>query len=395
MSDQFLQRVAARIVLPEWAERVVSPAYDVLRPFERQKIMERDPYVFLHVTSSTGSEDKESRTIANAAALERLYDVGAYSEPIQPCLYLYRLVLNGHQQVAVVGDVSLEFFGRGQIVPHERTRQNRSDDLADHLEEIGIHSSPVALAYKDDEAISSLIADVIDRTPLLEFCREDNLEQSIWEIPDLIANKLVSLFEDKESFIIDGHHRMSASNELWRRTGNSKRYGRILAALFPIGDLNIRAFHRRVVDLNGLTPSEFHSQVAANDFVITPLSHQENPEPTSNGKFSMYLDGQWSMIEPLRVHPSEFDAAILQNRILGPILNVDEEGSDERLQYLPGTVGVAHLETLTEAEGGVSFALYPVNMKQLLSVISKKKTLPPKSTYFEPKVRSGIFVVER
>ena len=230
---------------------------------------------------------------------------------------------------------------------------------------------------------------------MLDFCREDNLEQTIWQIPDAISEKLIALFQDKVTFIIDGHHRMSASKELWTRLGRSDQYSQVLAAFFAVGDLNMRAFHRRVVDLNGLTPEKLTSQIAENDFVIRPLNSDENPEPVTSGYFSMFLDGQWNTLEPLRVHPSEFDAAILQNRILGPILNVDEGGSDERLQYLPGTVGLSHLESITLAEGGVSFALHPVNMKQLLSVIKNNKTLPPKSTYFEPKVRSGIFIVER
>jgi len=395
MDKALLQRVKARIVQPEWAERVVSPAYDVLRPFEREKLMEQDPYVFLHVTSAKGTESRETRTDANAAALERLYEAGAYSAIAEPSLYLYKLVLNGHEQIAVVGDVSLEIFEAGRIIPHERTRQTRADDLANHLEKIGVHSSPVALAYDDDESVKSLISEVLETAPILDFCREDNLEQTIWQIPDEISEKLIVLFQDKDTFIIDGHHRMSASKELWTRLGRSDQYSRVLAAFFAVGDLNMRAFHRRVVDLNGLTSEKLTSQIAENDFVIRPLNSDENAEPVASGYFSMFLDGQWNTLEPLRVHPSEFDAAILQNRILGPILNVDEGGSDERLQYLPGTVGLSHLESITLAEGGVSFALHPVNMKQLLSVIKNNKTLPPKSTYFEPKVRSGIFIVER
>lgn len=395
MENALLQRIKARIVLPEWAGRVVSPAYDVLRPFEREKLMDQDPYVFLHVTSAKKTENRETRTEANAAALKRLYEAGAYSDIAEPSLYLYKLVLDGHEQIAVVGDVSLEIFEAGRIMPHERTRQTRADDLANHLEKIRIHSSPVALAYDDDENVKSLITQVVDMPPILDFCREDNLEQTIWQVPDAISEKLIALFQDKETFIIDGHHRMSASRELWKRLGRSNRYSSVLAAFFPVGDLNMRAFHRRVVDLNGLSSKEFTSQIAANDFVITPLNNDENPEPAANGSFSMFLDGQWNTLEPLRVHPSEFDAAILQNRILGPILNVDEGGSDERLQYLPGTIGLSHLESVTLAEGGVAFALHPVNMKQLLSVIRNNKTLPPKSTYFEPKVRSGIFIVDR
>ena len=395
IENSLLQRIETRIVLPEWAERVVSPAYDVLRPLERDRLMDQDPYVFLHVTSSKSDETEVAKTNANFDALKRLYEVGAYSAKAEPSLYLYKLKQNQHEQIAIVGDVSLQIFESGGIVPHERTRQNRTDDLANHLKEIGIHSSPVALAYDDDEAVKSLISVVIESPPILDFCREDNLEQTIWRIPDVTSERLISLFDNKDTFIIDGHHRMSASREIWERSGKANRYSRVLAAFFAVGDLKIEAFHRHVIDLNGLTPEMLTSQIAANDFLITPLDSSQSPEPLSSGYFSMCLDGHWARLQPLRVHPSEFDTAILQNRILGPILNVDEQGSDRRLQYLPGTVGLSHLESLTLGEEGVAFALHPVNMKQLLSVVKKNKTLPPKSTYFEPKVRSGIFITER
>jgi len=392
---KLLDKVSAKLVKPEWAERVVSPAYDILRGAEREKLMDEDPYVFLHVTSAKSSVPEESRTAANNEALERLFAAGAYSETLDSALYLYRLTYEGHHQTAIVGDISIEAFEDGRIIPHERTREFRANDLANHLENIGIHSSPVALAYDDDEEVNALIQEAMGPKPVLDFCREDNLEQTIWRVPDQIADKLLILFQDKTTFIVDGHHRMNASNTVWNRSGKSERYGKILGALFSADELKIRSFHRHISDLNNLTPKSLTERIAEMDFHIEPVKDVEGYEPEYAGQFSMFLDGSWYKLSPQRIHPSELDAVILQKRILHPILAVDEEGSDGRLHYLPGTIPLAYLESITQSEGGVAFALHPVSMDQLQAIINRKKTLPPKSTYFEPKVRSGIFIINR
>ncbi len=392
---KLLDRVSAKLVKPEWAERVVSPAYDMLRGAEREKLMDEDPYVFLHVTSANSSLPAEKRSAANSEALKRLFDAGAYSDTLNSALYLYKLSFEGHHQTAIVGDISIEAFEDGRIIPHERTREFRANDLASHLENIGIHSSPVALAYDDDQKVNALIQEAMEPKPILDFCREDNLEQTIWRVPDQIADKLLILFQDKSTFIVDGHHRMHASHMVWTRSGKSERYGKILGALFSSDELKIRSFHRHVSDLNNLTPKSLITRIAEMDFRIEPANVSGGYEPEYAGQFSMFLDGSWYKLSPQRIHPSELDAVILQNRILHPILEVDEEGSDGRLHYLPGTIPLDYLESITQREGGVAFALHPVSMDQLQAIINRKKTLPPKSTYFEPKVRSGIFIINR
>ena len=392
---KLLDRVSAKLVKPEWAERVVSPAYDMLRGAEREKLMDEDPYVFLHVTSAKSSLSAEKRSAANIEALKRLFDAGAYSDTLNSALYLYKLSYEGHQQTAIVGDISIEAFEDGRVIPHERTREFRANDLANHLENIGIHSSPVALAYDDDKEVNALIQEAMESKPVLDFCREDNLEQTIWRVPDQIADKLLTLFQDKTTFIVDGHHRVHASHTVWDRSGKSERYGKILGALFSADELKIRSFHRHVSDLNNLTPESLIKRIAEMDFRIEPVKVSEGYEPEYAGQFSMFLDDSWYKLSPQRIHPSELDAVILQKRILHPILEVEEEGSDGRLHYLPGTIPLGYLESITQSEGGVAFALHPVSMDQLQAIINRKKTLPPKSTYFEPKVRSGIFIINR
>jgi len=169
----------------------------------------------------------------------------------------------------------------------------------------------------------------------------------------------------------------------------------VLGALFPAGQLRVRPFHRRVVDTAGTPAADLVVAVAAADFGVRPLDADEDPAPQRGGTFGMYLDGSWFEITPFHRHPAEFDATLLQERILGPILEVDEAGGNGRLEYLPGDAGLAQLVELIDAHGGVGFALYPVSLDQLMAVVDRGQTLPPKSTYFEPKVRSGVFVVPR
>ena len=276
---KLLDRVSAKLVKPEWAERVVSPAYDMLRRAEREKLMDEDPYVFLHVTSAKSSLSAEKRSAANIEALKRLFDAGAYSDTLNSALYLYKLSYEGHQQTAIVGDISIEAFEDGRVIPHERTREFRANDLANHLENIGIHSSPVALAYDDDAEVNALIQEAMESKPVLDFCREDNLEQTIWRVPDQIADKLLTLFQDKTTFIVDGHHRVHASHTVWDRSGKSERYGKILGALFSADELKIRSFHRHVSDLNNLTPESLIKRIAEMDFRIEPVKVSESYEP--------------------------------------------------------------------------------------------------------------------
>jgi uncharacterized protein (DUF1015 family) len=400
-----LRPVATRLVRPEWATRVVSPAYDSVRPERRRELMAADPYVFLHVTRSPGDtvdpdtgsplESHEEVTEANAAALDRLYAADVFTEVAPPSLYLYRLTKDDHTQTAIVGDVDLRGLDDGRIGPHERIRPQRATLLADHIERVGVHSSPVAFAYPDDPEVEAIVGRAGAGQPLLDFRRDDGLGQTIWRIPDSDVGALLGHFADRRLYIVDGHHRVAAGVEHMRRCGNVDGAAFVLGALFPAGQLRVRPFHRRVVDTAGMDAGDLVVEVAAADFGVRPLGADEDPAPPHAGTFGMYVEGAWYEITPFHRHPAEFDATLLQERILGPILDVDEAGGSGRLEYLPGDSGLVQLVELVDAHGGVGFALYPVSLGQLMAVVDRGQTLPPKSTYFEPKVRSGVFVVPR
>jgi len=402
---RLLRPVATRLVRPEWATRVVSPAYDSVRPEYRRELMEADPYVFLHVTRSPGDsidpdtgqplESDRAVTEANAVALERLLAAGVFSDVAPPGLYLYRLRRGDHVQTAIVGDVDLRGLDDGRIGPHERIRPQRATLLADHIERVGVHSSPVAFTYADAPEVDAVVERATAAEPVLAFARDDGIDQTIWRIPDTDVAALLERFADERLYIVDGHHRVSAGVEHWHRRGHDPAAAVVLGALFPASELRVSPFHRRVSDTAGMAPSELLDAVAAADFGVRPLAADRDPAPGRPGVFGMYVDGQWYEIAPFHRHPAEFDVTLLQDRILGPVLGVDEAGGSGRLEYLPGSGGLSQLVELTDAHGGVGFALHPVPLDQLMAVVDRGQTLPPKSTYFEPKVRSGVFLTPR
>lgn len=394
-----LRPVATRVVRPEWASRVVSPAYDSVRPEQRVRLMETDPYVFLHVTRSPGDHEGMSAGDvgrANAEALDRLLEADLFTEVRPPGLYLYQLRYQGHTQTAVVGDVALAAYADGRIRPHERVRPQRSAMLADHLERIGINSSPIALGYRDDPRIDAIVAAVTSMPPLVDFQREDNLGQTIWALPEEYVDEVVDRLAEVRTYIIDGHHRVTAAYELWERSGHAPDTSHVLGALFPVGQLRVCAFHRRVADLNGHTAASLVQALRDVGFVVDPLAPGTDPNPASPGHYSMYVDHVWYRLAPSTPPATGIDdATALQDLVLGPLLDVDEAGSDARLDYLPGNAGVERLMDITDRDGGVAFALHPVTLHALMEASDRGETLPPKSTYFEPKVRSGVFISPR
>ncbi|MGI9624024.1 MAG: DUF1015 family protein [Acidimicrobiales bacterium] len=394
-----VRRVATRLVKPEWAERVVSPAYDAMRPEQRAQLMAEDPYVFLHVTRSPGDASGISVegdvTELNAAALEWLLSEGVFTDVQSPALYLYRLRRGDHEQVGVVADVHLSGVETGLIGPHERVQPHRAVHLADHLSRVAVHSSPVAFGYDDVPEVDVIVEQVMRNEPELDLERGDGLHQTVWRVPDEYAVEIEEELSKRRLYIVDGHHRVAAATEEWGRRGNPEDAGFVLGALFPNSQLNVCAFHRWVKDLNGHDIDSLTEAIAASDFSVLPLSAEDPVGPESPGEFAMYVGHRWYHIKPFRRHPAEFDATLLQDRILGPILGIDEASAGGRLDYLPGSVGLEYLMQLTDERGGAAFALHPVLLSQLKAVVDRGQTLPPKSTYFEPKVRSGVFIAPR
>jgi uncharacterized protein (DUF1015 family) len=394
-----LRPVTTHLVRPEWATRVVSPSSDGLGPARRRALMEEDPYVFLHVTRSPedfaeeiGPEEVVAR---NSEALQRLIDIGAYGPLAGPGIWIYRLCRDGHEQTAVVGDLPLAAFDAGTLLPHERIRPHRASLLGDHLATTGYASSPVATTYRHDDRVDDVVMAVTGAGPLLDFNRGDGLSQQLWRADDDAAAELVELLAPMTQYIVDGHHRVSAAIGYRERIGAQPGpHHAVLGAVFPDNQLRVTAFHRWSHWRNGLSVSGFIDRLA-DRFDVDELDASALQLPERQGVIGCYTDGRWFRLADPEADEHGFDSVTLQEEILGPILELDEAGQGNRLDYAPGDAGLERLVERCDDEGGVVFSLHPITLDQMLAVVDRGATLPPKSTYFEPKVRSGVFLVPR
>ena len=408
-----LRPFAAWLVDPAHASEVVSPAYDSLTPRERYEYAEAHPQSYLSAMRSLEEFPADRQPTldalldANAAALERLLHGGWFRLHAEPRLYLYRMESAEGAQTGVVGEVSVDEYRRGLLKKHENTRSDREDRLARYLYAVGAASSPVSLAYRQDDAIDGLVAAEADRPPALVYDADDGVRHSVWRIEDAERNaRLVEYFAAVPcAYLTDGHHRCAATSRYAARRkeessahSGEEAYNFILAAFFPHDQLHIHPFNRCVRGLDGFTPEAFLGALG-NAFEVSPHANAStgSDEP---GRFVMHLDGR---AYTLRVRPGvapddpagSLDVNILQERILRPLLGIRDPRSDPRLDYRPGDFDSESLERLREEGWRVAFATCPPSIEALMAVADAGETMPPKSTFFVPKLRSGIFVCRR
>ena len=408
-----LRPFSAWLVDPAFAAEVVAPAYDSLTPQERYAFAEAHPRSYLNAMRSLEEFPAERRPTldsllaANAESLERFLAAGCFRHREEPGLYLYRMETGEKAQTGVVGEVSVEEYRGGLLKKHENTRSDREDRLARYLYRVGVASSPVSLAYRQDDAIDDLVAAEAERPPALAYDAEDGVRHSIWRIEDEDCNaRLAEAFAAIPcAYLTDGHHRCAATARYAARreeenpahTGE-EAYNFILAALFPHDQLHIHPFNRCVRDLDGTRPEAFLESLR-DVFDVTPIESRalRSDEP---GCLSMRLDeGSYHLRARAEIVPDDpagaLDVNILQERILRPLLGIEDPRSDPRLDYRPGVFDAQSLERLREEGWRLAFATCPPSIEALMAVADAGATMPPKSTFFVPKLRSGIFVCRR
>jgi uncharacterized protein (DUF1015 family) len=393
-----LQPFPARLVRPEWATRVVSPAYDGLNAAARRSLMEENPYIFLHVTRSpedtTTGPGLDELADGNAAALERLLELGVFDEPAEPALYLYRLSLDGHSQTGIVADLPVDAYTDGRLLRHERTRESREEVLAKHLSRVGVASSPVAVTYRASADVDAVISKLQQTTPLLQFQDPSGLEQTVWRIDDsAVIETLDRAITGTRLYITDGHHRTAAALRLRDQRQAAGQpvgdYDSVLCVLFPDDQLEVFEFNRRV---------EFDDAAAAaaalaglGELVeLRPAESADEAKPQGPRQFAVYADGAWSTFA--FDDESGLDARLLHERVITPIFGVDDAARIDRVEYVPGTAGLEQLAQRCDEAGGIGLAMFPEPVDDLMSIVDSGGVLPPKSTFFHPKARSGIFL---
>lgn len=406
--------ISLRFVSPDWSHEVPSPPHDALSNEARRRHLREHPHSYLGVTRSpddvhpddlpggagpgdTASVEDDLADIAmrlSRASLERLLSVGAFGPSRPPGLYLYRLQTREHHQTGLVCGVATEDYDRGTVRIHEQINQHRADLLAHHLRSVGAQSSPIAMAFRSAPALESIIERVTtDEAPMLEVI-DDELRQSLWPLGDADAAAALASLSGEPLYLIDGHHRAAAASADRRDHGSPDHW--MLSVVFPFGQLRNEAFHRV---LEGVDGEDLIHRIAER-FPVRQVDAVEEVTARPPGWVAVAVGGaavRWWLVElpppaPNRGPVLDIEPVRLARHVLAPLLGIEEPTPDRRLSYRPGPADAAAASALRLGPGQVEFWMRPVPLTTLLDLADDGLVMPPKSTYFEPKVRSGLFV---
>jgi uncharacterized protein (DUF1015 family) len=395
--------------VPELAAEVAAVPYDVVNRSEAAKLAEGKPHSFLHVGRSDidlpdDTDPHDPRVYERARqALEEFLHRGTLIRDEEPALYLYRQVMEGKAQTGLVACVHVDDYENNVIRKHEKTRPDKEDDRTRHVRTLNAHAEPVFLAYRGQQEIDGLAESTLQGAPLYDFTAHDRVRHTVWRIRD--PESWLRAFESvPHAYVADGHHRSASASRAGkeRRSSNpnhrgDEEYNWFLAVLFPSSQLSILPYNRVVRDLNGKTPSELLEELSRVG-KVTPAPH---PLPRHSASFCVYLAGAWYLVEfdertIDRSDPiASLDVSLLQDRVLGPTLGIGDPRTDKRIDFVGGGRGTAELERRVDSgDMAIAFSLFPTTVDQLMAVSDAGAVMPPKSTWFEPKLRSGLFVHE-
>ncbi len=402
--------------LPEYVQDVLSLPYDVMNRNEAEEMSANNPFSFLHICRSEidlpNNIDPYSDEVYQQAKknMNRLIQNGTLIKEGKPCLYIYRQIMNGRAQTGIVTCASIDDYQNNVIKKHEFTRHEKEIDRIRHFDTCNANTEPVFLTYRHNKEINRIISKwVSESEPVYDILSEDNIRHMVWVMDDEnISDKIIDIFKTIDSlYIADGHHRTASAVNvgLRRREQNpgykgDEEFNFFLAVLFPDQDLKIFDYNRVVRDLNGLSSQEFLKKIEV-CFYVTELDEKESPyRPDGLHTFGMYLDSHWYKLVPKSEILNEddpirkLDVSILQENLLAPILGIKDPRKDKRIDFVGGIRGLEELERRVQTDMAVAFALCPVSIEDLLSVSDHNLVMPPKSTWFEPKLGSGLFIHE-
>ncbi|MCK5115831.1 MAG: DUF1015 domain-containing protein [Candidatus Aegiribacteria sp.] len=395
----------------ELAEKIASPPYDVLDSIEARAAVLENPLSFLKVVKPEVDLDPavdlyDQKVYEQGALnLRGFMERGEMIQDKKPIFYFYRQIMGDHSQVGLVANVSAEDYANNLIKKHEFTRKVKEEDRIRHIETQNAQCGPVFLTYRDVPEFDTLQKVICSQTdPEYDFESPDGIRHTLWLVTedDEIA-AIERMFRDVPSlYVADGHHRSAAGTIVAERRRNSndhhtghEEYNYFLAVIFPKSQMKILAYNRVVADLNGNSEDEFMQKIRLK-FNVTDNAV---PTPGSRKQYSMYLGGKWYGLEPLAgSFPSSdpvkgLDASILQENLLNPLLGIDDPRTSERIKFVGGIRGTGELERLVDSgKHKVAFSLFPTSIDQLIEVARSGNVMPPKSTWFEPKLRSGMVV---
>ena len=386
---------------PASAARVAAVPYDVVNGQEAHALANGNPLSFLHVSRAEIDLPPNTDPYADAVYRKAADNFAALksSAPLvvenQPSLYVYRLKMGNHVQTGITGTFSIDEYDRGVIKKHEFTRRDKEDDRTRHMIELRAQTGPVFLTYRASPAVDRVVSRVTSQAPLFDFTAPDGVQHTIWRTDADAVKELVDAFGAIPLlYIADGHHRAASAARARQQLGANGARGEwdtVLAVAFPDNQTQVLAYNRVVKDLRSYTPQSLIAKLRE-QFTV-----KEGPAtPARKGEVAMYLDGQWYTIElgaaPGNLGPADrLDVSRLQQTILTPLLGIGDIRTDKRIDFVGGARGTPELEKLVNSgKFAVAFSLYPVSVNDLMQVCEAGGIMPPKSTWFEPKLRDGL-----
>jgi uncharacterized protein (DUF1015 family) len=404
-----LRPLPGLVIRPEWVERVTTGPYDAYSSAERAAIAAVNQFSFLHVTRSREDVAPERRYDVEgllngcSAAMQQLYDVDAYVQHDEPTLFLYRLGVdrpeNGpgsrHVQTGIVGLVPVTEESDRRILRHEAVRPGRTDLLAMHLTTVGASSSPVSLTFRSSGELAAEMARLCRVTPDLE-TNDDGVSQAVWAVTGSDADMLIDLLGDRTLYVTDGHHRLAAAATARSRSSDPDGpLGWTQAVLFPDSEMLVLPFHRVVADQSHRTTADLLEALSEVGRIL-PEEDAGSARPTVPGTVGVYMDGSWySLVLPEasgRRPVDLLDVSRLQDSVLTPVFGIADAGSDPNISYVPDPLGLDTLVQRCDDNHCIGFVLHATSVNELMAVADADERMPPKSSYFEPKPRSGVFV---
>ena len=400
-----IQAFQGLVPSPELVSQVACVPYDVVDRAESAALAEGNPHSLLHVDRAEidlpADTDPYSPQVY-AEARENFLSLqknGTLVRESEPCIYLYQQRMGNHVQTGVAAVCHIEDYENDIIKKHEKTRRDKEDDRTRLIDTISADTGPVFLTYRDSAEIDALVARVTNDAPAFDFTAPDGIRHTVWRIAG--GGEFVAAFgKIPVSYVADGHHRTASACRVGRerRENNphhtgAENYNWFLAVLFPASQLQILPYNRVVHDLNGRTPGEFLAAVGAG----FSLTEDAAPTPAQPGRVSMYLGGKWHGLSwtpaPGADPISRLDVTVLQDRLLAPLLGIDDPRTSKRIDFVGGIRGTDELIRLVNSDRGtVAFSMFPTTVEQLMDIADANAIMPPKSTWFEPKLRSGLFI---
>ena len=397
----------------EYASRVAALPYDVMNSEEAREMVKDNPYSFLHIDKAEidlekgidiYSDEVYSKAKEN---LENLEKDGIMKQDEKSCFYIYRQIMDGREQTGLVGCASIDDYINNEIKKHELTRADKEADRIRHVDTCDANTGPIFLCYKECDKVDEIINSFKkNNEPVYDFTTDDGISNTVWVIDDENINAELSsrLSTVGAFYIADGHHRCASAVNVGkkRREQNpafdgTEEFNFFLAVLFPQNTLSIMDYNRVVKDLNGNSESEFIEKIKEK-FEIAECECSEPYKPQEKHTFGMYLNNKWYV---LKAKPDTFtendpverlDVSILQNNLLSPILNIGDPRTDKRIDFIGGIRGLKELERRVKTDMTVAFSMYPTTLDDLMDIADANKIMPPKSTWFEPKLLSGLFI---